>query len=79
MVIQSLDLLAEMGMKSALTEKPLIPASIWASVEIVVSPCLKENLKVEESRNSEHRDLLRKVNTEASLIDKVSVVGVVRF
>jgi len=45
----------------------------------VVSPCLKENLKVEESRNSEHRDLLRKVNTEASLIDKVSVVGVVRF
>ena len=28
MVIQSLDLLAEMGMKSALTEKPLIPASI---------------------------------------------------
>ena len=28
MVIQSLDLLAGMGMKSALMEKPLIPASI---------------------------------------------------
>ncbi len=45
----------------------------------MVSPCLKENLKVEESRNSEHRDPLGKVNTEASLIDKESVVGVVRF
>ena len=34
---------------------------------------------MEESRNSEHRDVLGNVNTEASLIDKVSVVGVVRF
>ena len=63
-------------MRRALTKKPWIPAAACASADRTVSSCLKENLNVEESRNSEQREPLGKEKTEASGIDKVKVVGV---